>query len=386
MNSEVDMKKLRYLLILFVFFFNINAQNNSSDITQRITKHVTPFMEKYKVPGAAVILCIDGKSYQFQFGYADKEAKTPVTAQTLFEIGSISKIFTVLLLALQVQEGHMRLEDPISLYIPELQGNKALKAMTLEKLATHTADLPFNAPDHVTNTQELIEHVKHWKPTHKEPVWWKYSNHGIELIRIALERYTGKSFNELLIANVLKPLGMSAIGVTVPERLKKQYACCYDQLGNKSISWNNEYLIGSAAIKVSSKDMQQFLKAANGLLITSISMVDAMRLTQMPYVVVGSIAHGLAWEITSPKDIHIQKCFDWPVGTAGDIINTEHRVFNPDDWYEKGGTTNGFHAFLAVIPAKKSGIAVMINKRRYNGWKVLKKLGRDILLKEINNE
>lgn len=372
---------LGYLLLTFCAA--LTAQKDSHAIAQRIEPQIRPFMEKYKVPGAAVVLYIDGKPYQFQYGYADRDTKKPVTTQTLFEIGSISKIFTVLLLAQEIQAGHMHLEDPISLYIPELQSNKALKAMTLEKLATHTADLPFNAPDEIKNTQELIEHIKKWKPVHKEPVWWKYSNHGIELIRIALERYTGKPYNELLITRILKPLGMSAIGVTVPEQFKKQYASCYDKLGNKSIAWNHEYLIGSAAIKVSSKDMQQFLKVAIGLPFPTISMSEAMQMTQLPYVVVDPISHGLAWEISHPKDIPMQKFFDWPVGAAGDIIYEKYRVFDPYALYEKGGTTHGFHAYIAVIPNKKSGIVIMINKRRYDGWKVLKKLGRDILLKEV---
>lgn len=356
----------------------LSAQNNKLLIEDRVAQKVKPFMEKYKVPGAAVILFIDGKPYQFYYGYADRETKALVTAQTLFELGSISKIFTVLLLAQEVLAGHMRLEDPISLYIPELQANKFLKHMTLEKLATHTADLPFNAPDWVKNERDLIEHIKPWKPTHQEPVWWKYSNHGFELIRIALERYTGKSFNELLIARILKPLGMAPIGVVVPPALQKYYASCYDKIGNKSIAWNDGYLIGSAAVKVSGNDMQQFLKAALGLPGVPLSILNAMRLSQLPYIAVEPINHGLAWEITDLANK--EKIFDWPVGTPAALIPHDKRILDPNALYEKGGTTNGFHAYVGIIPNKKNGICIMINKRRYDGWKVLKKLGREILL------
>jgi beta-lactamase class C len=175
---------------------------------------------------------------------------------------------------------------------------------------------------------------------------------------------------------------MSAIGVNVPPEFKKKYAICYDQQGNKSIPWTNEYLIGSAAIKVSTNDMQEFLRAAIGLPGVPQSLLYAMRLTQLPYVAVDPIYHGLAWEITDIQCNASQKLFDWPVGTEAAIIPDNKRIFNPLALYEKGGTTNGFHAYIAVIPGKKSGIGIMLNKRRYNGWKVLKKLGREILLEE----
>lgn len=371
------MKRLWYLLLGIVL---INAEDTNNMRESRIAKQMASFMQQYKVPGAAVILYRDGKPEQFYFGYADRETKTPITAQTLFEIGSISKIFTVLLLAQEINAGHMRLEDPISLYIPELKTYKALKKMTLEKLATHTADLPFNAPDKVKNEHDLIEHIKSWKPTHQEPVWWKYSNHGVELIRIALERYTGKSFNDLLIARILKPLGMARVGAIVPPALQKYYASCYDKGGNKSIAWNDGYLIGSAALKVSGNDMQQFLKTALGLPGVPSSILNAMHLTQLPYVVVEPINHGLAWEITDLANK--EKVFEWPVGIAAALVPHDKRIFDPNALYEKGGTTNGFHAYVGVIPGKKSGICIMINKRRYDGWKVLKKLGREILLNE----
>lgn len=371
---------MRRIFCVIILFFNhsfaVNVQLQENKISTLVEKTIKPFMAKYKVPGVAIALYVHGKPYLFHYGYADVQKKIPVTQKTVFEVGSITKIFTCLLLAQEIMAGHMKLSDPIGMYIPSLAANKKLNITTLEKLATHTSTLPFNAPDRVKSEKDLLNYMAKWQPSMLHPVWWKYSNPGIELIRIAIEESTGVPFNELLIQRILKPLGMSAVGVALSDAHLSQCARCYDKNNNPTIFWDHQFLLGSAALRVSSADMLNFLKAAIGLSGVPESIKKAMRITQTPYVNVGGIMHGLAWEITDLNNI---QWFDALEGLVAQEVPQKDRIFNPKTLIEKGGTTNGFHAYIGVIPSRQSGIMIMINRRLHDGWKVNKKIGREIL-------
>src|SRR5581483_202499 len=108
------------------------ATTKKDPIATIVSKIVKDFMREFNIPGAAVALYIHGTPYLFSFGYADQEHKIPVTESTLFEIGSISKLFTCLLIAQEILAGRMRLTDPITNYIPLLATNNKLQTCTLE--------------------------------------------------------------------------------------------------------------------------------------------------------------------------------------------------------------------------------------------------------------
>ena len=159
MNCRVNRLFLAFLLSLFVCTSDGAtrvATQSTSTIAPRVKKVVDAAMRRYQVPGVAIALYVHGEPYLFNFGYADKKKKTPITTATVFELGSVSKIFTCVLLAQQVHNGCMRLSAPIGDYIPELSRNKRLKRVTLEKLATHTSTLPFNAPERIKSKEAFL--------------------------------------------------------------------------------------------------------------------------------------------------------------------------------------------------------------------------------------
>lgn len=342
-----------------------------------VKRRVDTFMQRNKIPGMAIVLYTNERPYFFNFGYADKEKKTPVTQNTIFEIGSISKIFTCLLLAQEILTGNMHLSDPISEHIPQLARNKYLKTMSLEKLATHTSLLPFNAPNGVKSEAGLIRHLTAWRPC--TPVsTWCYSNHGVELLRIALEESSQKSIERLLLERILYPLNMAPIGVYVPERYQSLSATGYDKQGKKAPSWHNPLLLGSAALRTSSIDMLHFLKLAIGLPEAPASLRRAMQLTQTPCVKLPSMKHGLGWQI-SPSSSLPSKTKRNSNGARAQKITPYNRRFDGDSLVEKTGTTNGFHAYIAAIPNQKVGIVIMMNRALPSGSKIIKKIGRELL-------
>ena len=380
-------------LFLCLFFFIQNLMGNHSSISQSqprsqddaiksaIEKTLALFIKKYEIPGIAVVLYVHEKPYLFHRGYADKKKKTPVIEKTLFEIGSISKLFTCLLVAQEVLNGRMKLSDPIGSYIPSLSTKDALKRMSLERLCTHTSGLPCDLSDKVTSQQDFLRYLLKWHPPLEKSLMWSYSNTGIELLRIALEELSGEIINNLLITKLLLPLGMSPIGITVPESYKIHCATGYDKNGKQAPQWDNPFLLGSAAVRVSSSDMLHFLKAALGLQDVPTHIKDAIRMTQTATVMLKEFRHGLGWQITP---LNITRTFNGFNQYPIQCIKEMERCFSTHALLDKGGTTHGFHAYIATIPAHKAGVVVMINRRLPHGWKVINDLGRKILYQSLD--
>ena len=123
-----------------------------------------PIMAEYKIPGLAVGVVMDGETYVFTTGLANAKAGTPVTTDTLFELGSVSKLFTVTLAAEAERDGVLALDEPVAAYIPDLDGT-AFGDLTLAALATHsTGGMPLHAPEGVTSRAKLNAWLARWKP------------------------------------------------------------------------------------------------------------------------------------------------------------------------------------------------------------------------------
>lgn len=341
------------------------------------------FMDRFQIPGMAVALYVDDAPYLYHFGFADRDKKIPVTDKTIFEIGSISKVFTCILFAQEVIDGKMNLDDPITRYVKPFSANKKLKNVTLERLATHTSSLPYDPPAHVQSRDALVKHVSQWMPRNQR-FEWSYSNHGVELLAIAIEEKYKKSVHELFIDKILKPLNMEPIGVWVPDRYKKLCSSCYAKDGSQSIPWSDQpYLHGSGLLHASNVDMLNFLKASLGLPGTPDSIKQAMQFTQKPYVIADDIKQGLGWQIDVLNIDTINK-LDGAACCKASAVKKSERIFNGDFLFDKTGTTQGFHSYIAVIPNKKIGVVVMINKRLVAGFRPIKKFGRELLTQLSN--
>lgn len=341
-----------------------------------VRRTIGRWLKKYQIPGAAVALYVHEQPYLLHFGYANRRQKTPVTPATVFELGSVSKLFTCLLVAQEVLRGRMDLDAAISDYLPALSANNYLKQVTLERLGTHTASLPFNAPATVKTHQDLVRHIARWQPKTIYPLHWQYSNHGIELLRLALEAVTGETWHDLVVQQILRPLQMAPIGVHVPKEYLPHYATCYDKAGRPTIRWNHRYMIGTAALRATSADMLKFLQAALSLPGTPAHLKQAMALTQTPYVQLPQMRHGLGWEINA---ITGQSAALNPGGTV-QRLSPEQRQHPGVVLFAKTGTTHGFHTYIGVIPQRQAGIVIMLNRTLPKGYTLLKRLGKRLLL------
>jgi beta-lactamase class C len=129
----------------------------------------------------AVGVTIGGRQHVFSYGVASRETKNPVTPDTLFEIGSVSKPFTATLLGYAQALGQLSLDDRIGKHLPELRGS-AIDTASLLNLATYTAGgLPLQFPAEVANATEMSAFLKQWKPSAAPGTQRRYSNPSIGL-------------------------------------------------------------------------------------------------------------------------------------------------------------------------------------------------------------
>lgn len=377
------MKKfIKLLSVSFLLSIPVvsNAQAPSDPQADVVRQTMTAFMEKNNIPGVAVELYVDGKPHSYYFGYANRDKKTPITKKTIFEIGSISKIMTSILLAQEIDFAKMSFTDPVSKYLPDF--SQAFDNTTVQSLATHTSGLPFSAPATLKTPEDLTKYVSTLSPSYTPNKQWVYSNFGVGMLGYTLEKVTHRDLNQLYQKRILSPLGMQPIGVSVPAKLKAYVAQGYDHAGNPVAPQKMSLFPGAADCKMSADDMQRFLKAAIGLPGTPDRLFYPIKMTQAVYVKLPEKMQGLAWQIHTftPQDAaDLLHETDNQMATekVEDVLKIP--LYNGDALIDKTGATSGFRAYIAVIPNKKSGVAILSNK--YVSNDTIVNAGREILFK-----
>ncbi|MBA3661718.1 MAG: serine hydrolase [Gammaproteobacteria bacterium] len=348
----------------------------AKDQDNLITTAVNAFMEKHHIPGVAVEVYRGGEPSSYYFGYANREKKIPVSAHTIFEVGSIAKLMTSLLLAQEVDFAKVQLDTPLKQVLPELP--LSMDHITLGMLATHTSGFPIDVPKSITNRAELDKYLNEKGTALNTNKQWQYSNFGVGMLSLALENQTQKDFNQLYRNHILNPLGMHDVPLRLSNRLKAQFAQGYDK-NNRPAKATEAGLFQAANVKLSPADMQRFLGASIGLPNTPTRILYPMRMTQSVYVKLPSWAQGLGWQIhplTKHDKVLTDKNFN--ILAPQKVAEIETRpYFDGNALIDKTGATQGFRAYIAVLPNKQSGIVILTNK--YVGNQDIVNLGRDIL-------
>ncbi|QQS40414.1 MAG: serine hydrolase [Acidobacteriota bacterium] len=173
-------------------------------------------LEDKDLPGLAIAL-VDGQEIVWQkgFGYSDPASKKPVTNDTIFRVGSVSKLFTDIAVMKLVEEGKIDLDAPVTNYIPEFKPmNPFGKAITLRQLMSHRAGLVREPPaghyfdDSGTSLRETVESLNKTALVYEPETRLKYSNAGIAVVGYVLERTQNEAFANYLRRALLEPLGM----------------------------------------------------------------------------------------------------------------------------------------------------------------------------------
>lgn len=346
---------------------------DSKMLQQQVSQQVSRLMQQQQIPGMAVAVLWQGKPYLYSFGLADQQAGTPVSADTLFEIGSVTKTFNGLLSAVALSRGEFSLDDPVSKHWPALNG-KQWQPITMRHLATYTTGgLPLFLPEAVQDKPALLQYLQQWQPTQPAGTFRLYANASIGLFGHLAAQTSGLSYAEALQQRVLQPLGLQHTYLQVPAVAMAQYAYGYeaDKFGR-----NTPGLLSAEAggMKASVRDLASYVQAY----LQSSQQADphlraAFSLTQQRYASSGAMYQGLGWEMLDMpvqlKDLQAVTAPEFVAGTPAQLLQPAGQA-KPDAWVHKTGATAGFAAYVAFIPSQQVGIVLLANKRYPNALRV----------------
>ncbi len=282
----------------------------------------------------------------YSYGKPAKDSSAILDGDTVYEIGSMTKVFTSLLLADMVQRGEVKLDDPVSKYlpdtvkVPERNGRK----ITLLDLSTQSSGLPrmpnnFKPKDPLNpyadyTVEQMYAFVSGYELTRDIGSKYEYSNLGVGLLGHALALRAGMDYEKLVQTRILGPLKMSDTGITLTPEMRSHLAHGHTAALAPTPNWDLPTLAGAGALRSSVNDMLKFLGDNIGLTQTPLapamkSMLDVRKPTGAP-----NLEIAMAWHILTKE--------------GEQII-----------WHNGG--TGGYHTFMGFDPKTRTGVVVLSN-------------------------
>ncbi|EJB8410111.1 ADC family extended-spectrum class C beta-lactamase [Acinetobacter baumannii] len=361
-------KKISCLLLspLFIFSTSIYAGNTPKDqeIKKLVDQNFKPLLEKYDVPGMAVGIIQNNKKYEMYYGLQSVQDKKAVNSSTIFELGSVSKLFTATAGGYAKNKGKISFDDKSGKYWKELK-NTPIDQVNLLQLATYTSgNLALQFPDEVQTDQQVLTFFKDWQPKNPIGEYRQYSNPSIGLFGKVVALSMNKPFDQVLEETIFPALGLKHSYVNVPKTQMQNYAFGYNQ-ENQPIRVNPGPLDAPAyGVKSTLPDMLSFIHANLNPQKYPADIQRAINETHQGFYQVNTMYQALGWEE-----------FSYPA-TLQTLLdsNSEQIVMKPNKvtaiskepsvkMYHKTGSTNGFGTYIVFIPKENIGLVMLTNKR-----------------------
>lgn len=242
--------RVRHLTTLFGLVLSTISASAGAQQAPNFQEIVQPYVDQGRFVGASgAVLSREGVIARPQAGFADFESKKPFEWNTMFWIASTSKPFQATALMMLVDDGKVRLDDPVSKYLPQF---KQLKPMTVRMLLNHTNGLSYSAPGQFKPTDccSLAEEVDRFvsQPLMFEPgTRFQYSNAGPDTASRIVEVVSGKSFEAFISERLFTPLGMTDTTYFPTDEQLSRLApgCMFDPATNKLVRAPNEVFLTS---------------------------------------------------------------------------------------------------------------------------------------------
>ena len=352
----------RILVLVFIIILltlPTGAAKNKKINLRGFDKFVNKIIKEWEVPGVAVAVVKDGKTvYARGFGFRDVSKKLPVTADTLFAIGSCSKAFTATALGIMVDKGKLEWDKPVRDYMPgfKLQDPVATEGITAVDLMCHRSGLPRH--DYVWygstfTRQDLFDRLQYLEPTKGFREAFQYNNLMFLTAGLLLEELSSMSWEKFIQKNILDPLGMKNSNFSVENSKKAaDFSLPYSKRDKKvvAIPFRNIDTMGPAgSINSSVNEMAQWLKLnLNKGKIGEKEIIKKVNLKMIhsPKIVAGGLPqskemfygmYALGWGVTSYR---------------GELLVTH------------GGGIDGFISSVSFMPRHEYGFVILTNSDR----------------------
>jgi serine-type D-Ala-D-Ala carboxypeptidase/endopeptidase len=305
-------------------------------------------MKKKGVVGAAVGYIQNGQTQFYFSGKTSVLSDKPISRDTIFEIGSITKVFTTLILMMLSSRGEIHLDDSIDIFlpfdqVPHFNGHK----ITLRHLATHSSGLPSfpstlipknpKNPYKNYSIEDLYYFLQQYSLKRKPGDHFLYSNLGMGLLAHILRIKTQKSYKALILEHVLEPLSMDDSGVEITAIMKDRM-CMGHNIGKTVEFWDTpEAIVGSGGLRSNIQDMTKFLAANLGFVQTPITNFLKKCHKRLYSTETSGEYCGFGWIISGTQ--------------KGDVI-----------WHD--GITGGFANFIGFNQHTQKGLVILTNSRK----------------------
>lgn len=350
------------------------AEAPQAAIDTQVQAAAQALMQQYGIPGLAIAISANGQQRFYSYGVASRDTQQPVTRDTLFEVGSISKTFTATLATYAQAHGRLSLTDSVGMHLPELQGSPFAQ-LSLIHLATHTAGgFPLQVPEQVRNTAQLLDYLKAWQPSYAPGTRRTYANPSIGMLGLITAESLHLTFAEALEQRLFPGLGMPNSYIQVPAPKWALYAQGYNQ-EDAPVRLNPGVLAAEAyGVKTSARDLLRFVEANLGLVELEPPLERALGDARTGYFQLGAMTQDLIWE-QYPYPLALETLLE---GNSSKMIQQSQAVSALQPplpaqqavWVNKTGSTNGFGAYVAFVPAKRLGIVLLANKNYPNEARV----------------
>jgi len=280
------------------------------------------------------------------YGRASANASRPLDGDTLFEIGSMTKVFTSLLLAEAVQRGEVALTDPISKYLPaSVKVPERGRAITLQDLSMHVSGLP-RMPGNMRpkdpenpfadySVDQLYQFLSTYQLTRDVGAQYEYSNLGAGLLGHVLALRAGVDYESLVKDRITNPLGMPSTVIALTAPMQARLAPGHTRMLVPTKNWDIPSLAGAGALRSSANDMLTFLAAEMGYAQSALApAMKAMLLPRHPAAGPPGLEVALAWHILTANGKSIV-------------------------WHNGG--TGGYRTYMGFDPEARTGVVVLMN-------------------------
>jgi beta-lactamase class C len=342
------------------------ASDRQDRIRTTVNRAIKPIMADNGIRGMAVGIIDGDEHYLFNYGLASAETGEPVTRDTLFELGSVSKTLTATLASYAQVSGYLSLSDPTSKFLPALQ-KSPFGNVSLLNLGTHTpGGLPLQVPDNIGNNDQLMKYFKEWQPTYAPGTYRTYANPGIGTLGLIAAQSMGQDFDGLMERHLFRALGMKSTYINVPAAKLPDYAQGYTKDGAPIRMARGVLSSEAYGVKTTAADMIRFVEINMNLIQVDEKLQRAIVDTHTGYFKAGPMTQDLIWE-QYPYPVTLKALLDGNssamILNATPVVEIKPPQKPQDDvWINKTGSTNGFGAYVAFIPQKRLGIVILANK------------------------
>ena len=336
---------------------------------------IAPLLAKRRNIGVVAGVIDRGQNLVQGYGQARDDRAGSPDAETVFEIGSVTKVFTSTLLAILATEGLLDLNQPVRDLLPEL--SHLSPEVTPLSLATHTSGLPrlpgnfyaqmfrnMRNPYANYTTGDMLAFLARYRPRPKRRAESQpgvsYSNLGGGLLGYLLARRAGVSYEDAVVSRICDPLDLADTRVTLTSDQQARLATPHSPRGKPASNWDIPSLAGAGALRSTAKDMLKFLAAQLDQsphdLTSALADCHNLRVRLPPPPtsgLLGKIASRLERRISASPIAPVGVGLGWFLVKLGDSGAIAHM---------HNGATGGYRAFAGFVKESETAVVVMANR------------------------